>query len=168
MTNWVYSIRFISKPSLVKMVDLREKLHAINGRYWNIRINEKHFRGKRRLNNKKLSFCSSQVAREMVTLSLQLDNRDTAPPKVKEIQQIGLDIRVAVLSNNTEMSWPPKPCELCENAVNLPPELDVFALLSPNWTHKSQRNILIVASGVTWGRQKPPKQILLPYAVTTL
>ena len=101
------------------------------------------------LNNTKLSFCSSQVAREMVTLSLQLDNRDTAPPKVKEILQIGLDIRVAILANNTEMSWPPKPCELCENAVNLPPELDVFALLSPNWTHKSQRNILIVASGVT-------------------
>ena len=57
----------------------------------------------------------------MVTLTQKLDNRDTSP-KVKEIQQIGLDIRVAVLSNNMEMSWPPKPCELGENAVNLPPE----------------------------------------------
>ena len=62
----------------------------------------------------------------MVTISQQLDNRDT-PPKVKELQQIGLDIRVAVLSNNTEMSWPPKPCEMCENVLNLPPELDAFA-----------------------------------------
>ena len=28
--------------------------------------------------------------------------------------------------SNTEMSWPPKPSELCENEVNLAPELDVF------------------------------------------
>ena len=62
----------------------------------------------------------------MVTISQQLDNRDTSP-KVQEIQQIGLHIRVAVLSNNTEMSWPPKPCEMCENVLNLPPELDAFA-----------------------------------------
>ena len=76
----------------------------------------------------------------MVTLTQQLDNRDT-PPKVKEIQQIGLDIRVAVLSNNTEISWPPKPCELCENAVNLQPELDAFALLSPKWQHRNHNGI---------------------------
>ena len=70
----------------------------------------------------------------MVTFPQQLDNRDT-PPKVKETQQIGLDIRVAALSNNTEMPWPPKPFELCENAANLSPKLDAFALLSPNWQH---------------------------------
>ena len=66
-----------------------------------------------------------QLAREVVTVSQQLDNRDT-PSKVKEIQQIGLLIRDAVLSNNTEMSWPPKLSELCENADNFPPELDAF------------------------------------------
>ena len=72
----------------------------------------------------------------MVTLSQQLDNRDT-PSKVREIKQTGLLIRDAVLSNNTEMSWPPKPSELCENAVNLPPELDAFFLHTPN---RQQRN----------------------------
>ena len=74
-----------------------------------------------------------QLAREVVTVSQQLDNRDT-PSKVKEIQQIGLLIHDAVLSNNTEMSWPPKPSELCENAFNLPPELDAFlcTLLTSN------------------------------------
>ena len=61
----------------------------------------------------------------MVALSQQLDNRDT-PSKVKEIQQIGLYICDAVLLNNTEMSWPLKPSKLCENAVNIPPELDAF------------------------------------------
>ena len=77
----------------------------------------------------------------MVTSTQQLDNRDT-PPKVKEIQQIDVDIRVAVLSsNNKKMSWPPKPCEPCENAVNLPPELDAFALLSPNWQHRNHNGI---------------------------
>ena len=115
----------------------------------------------------------------MGTISQQLDNRDT-PPKVKGIQQIGLDIRVAVFSNNTEMSWPPKPCEMCENVLNIPPELDGFArsLLTGNTeitTQYPHRVWLLVNSfgqdiiyGVTWGRQKPPKQILLPYAVKTL
>ena len=114
----------------------------------------------------------------MVTLTQQLDSMDT-PPKVKEIQQIGLDIRVEVLSNNTEMSWPPKPCELCENAVNLPPERNAVALLSPNWQHRNHNAISsscpatcqLFCAGhhirVTSGRQKPPKQILLPYAVNT-
>jgi len=45
----------------------------------------------------------AQLAREMVKLSQQIDNRNT-PSKLKEIQQAGLYIRDAVLSNNTEMS----------------------------------------------------------------
>ena len=65
----------------------------------------------------------------MVTLTQQLDNRYT-PPKVKEIRQIALDIRLAVLSNNTVMSWPPKP-----------PELNAFSLLSPNWQHRNHNAI---------------------------
>ena len=80
------------------------------------------------LNNNKLFVLPKnqvQLASEVVTVSQQFDNRST-PSKVKEIQQIGLLIRDAVLSSNTEMSWPPRPSELCENAVNLPPELDAF------------------------------------------
>ena len=114
----------------------------------------------------------------MGTLSQQLDNRDT-PSKVKQIQQTGLYIRDAVLSNNTKLSWPPKLSELCENAVNLSPELDAFlyTLLTGNtestteYPHHVPR--LVNSFGqdiiyrVTGGRQKPPKQILLPYAVKT-
>ena len=115
----------------------------------------------------------------MVTSSQQLDNRDT-PSKVKQIQQTGLRIRDAVLSNNTELSWPPKPSELSENAVNLSPELDAFlcTLLTGNiegtneYPHRVRR--LVNSFGqdiiyrITGGRQKPPKQILLLYAVKTL
>lgn len=69
----------------------------------------------------------------MVNLSQQLDNRNT-PSKVKEIQQVGLYIRDAVLSMNAEMSWPPKPSELCESAINLHAEPDafLFTLLNGN------------------------------------
>ena len=108
----------------------------------------------------------------MVTVSQQLDNSDT-PSKVEEIQ---LYVRDAILSNNTEMSWPPKPSVLCESAVNLQPELDAFlcTLLTGNTeitTEYPSRVRRLVSSfgqdvkyGVTAGRQKPPKQILLPYA----
>ena len=72
-----------------------------------------------------------------------------------------------------------KPSELCENAVNLPPELDAFlcTLLTESTeitTEYSHRVRHVVNSfgqdiyGVTGGRQKLPKQMLLPYAVKTL
>ena len=109
----------------------------------------------------------------MVNLSQQLDNRNT-PSKVKEVQQVGLYIRDAVLFMNTEMSWPPKPSELCESAINLPAELDAFlyTLLTDNaeipteYPDRVQRHVNSfgqdIIYGVTAGRQKPPKQILLP------
>ena len=186
-------------PRLVKMVDLRERLIIYMRSMGATEISEstkKHFRRKLEkefgdllqfedlLDNNKLfvlpkNLSKVQLAREMVTLSQQLDNRDT-PSKVKEIQQIGLYIRDAVLSNNIEMSWPPKPSELCESAVNLPPELDAFlcTLLTGNtemtteYPHRVRRLVNSfgqdIIYGVTKGRQKPPKQILLPYAVKTL
>ena len=69
---------------------------------------------------------------------------------------------------------------MCENALNLPPELDAFArsLLTANteittqYPHRVRRLVNSfgqdIIYGVTWERQKPPKQILLPYAVKTL
>ena len=179
------------------MVDLREKLMIYVRSMGATEVPEstkKHFRRKLEkefgdllqfedlLNNNKLFVLPKnrskvQVAREVVTVSQQLDNRYT-PAKVKEIQQIGLHIRDAVLSNNTEMSWPPKPSELCENAFNLPPEVDAFlcTLLTGNteviteYRHRVRRlvNSFGLICGVTGGRQNPPKQILLPYAVKTL
>ena len=102
----------------------------------------------------------------MVTISQQLENRGTPS---KEIQQIGLLIRDAVLSSNTKTSWPPRPSELCENAVNLSPELDAFLciLLTGNteittvYTRRVRRLVNSfgqdIIYGVIDGRQKPPK-----------
>ena len=116
-----------------------------------------------------------QLARDVVAVSQQLDNKAT-PSKVKKIQQIDLLIRDAVILSNTEMSWPPKPFELCENAVNLPSEIEAFSWQSPNCKHRNHNGILhrvrrLVNSfgqdiiyGVTGGRQKLPKKILLLYA----
>ena len=134
-------------------------------------------------NNKPFVFpkniSKAQLAREMVKLSQQIDNRNT-PSKIKEIQQAGLYIHDAVLSNNTEMAWPPKPSELCESAVNLPAELDAFlyTLLTGNteipteYPHRVRHLVNSfgqdIIYGMTGGRQKPPTQILLPYAVTSL
>ena len=124
-------------------VDLREKLMIYMQSMGATEISEstkKHFR--RKLvkefgdlmqfedlpNNNKLFFLPEnisrvQLAREVVTISQQLENRGTPS---KEIRQIGLFIRDAVLSSNTKTSWPPRPSELCENTVNLSPELDAF------------------------------------------
>ena len=66
----------------------------------------------------------------------------------------------------------------CENAFNLPPEVDafLFTLLTGNteiiteYPHRVKRlvNSFGLIGGVTGRRQNPPKQILLPYAVKTL
>ena len=105
----------------------------------------------------------AQLAREMVKLPQQIDNRNT-PSKIKETQQSGLYIHDVVLSNNTEMSWPPEASKLCESAINLPAELDAFlyTLLTGNteipaeYPHRVRR--LVTLLGRTGGRQKPPKQ----------
>ena len=73
----------------------------------------------------------------MVTDSQQLYSRGT-PSKVKEIQQIGLLIRDAVLSSKTEMSWPPRPSELCSQS---PTRTRCFSLHSSNWRHRNHNGI---------------------------
>ncbi len=102
------------------------------------------------LNNNKMfvlpeSLSKGQLAREMVELSQQLENSNY-PSKIKKIQQAGLYVRDAVRSNTIEMSWPPKPSELCESAVNLPAELGSFLYTLLPATQKSQQNIT-TASG---------------------
>ena len=68
-----------------------------------------------------------------------------------------------------EMSWRPRPSELCENAVNLPPELDAFlcTLLTGNteitteYPHRDRRLVNSFGQDIIYwvsgGRQKPPK-----------
>ena len=74
------------------------------------------------------------------------------------------------------MSRPPKPAELCESAVKLPEELDAFlyTLLTGNTQIPAEYPDCVrrlvdsfgqdIFYGVTPRLQKPPKQILLPYA----
>jgi len=77
------------------------------------------------------------------------------------------------------MAWPPKFSEICENAINLPAELDAFlyTLLTSNSeipTEYPHRHRCLVGNsfeqdiiyGMTGG--KPSKQMLIPYAVKTL
>ena len=101
------------------------------------------------------------------------------PSKIKQIQQASLYIREGILSNSMkDVSWPPKPSELCQNAVKIPEELDAFlyTVLTGNTpTEYPQQLERLVNSygedliyGVSGGKQKPPKHILLPYAVKSL
>ena len=77
------------------------------------------------------------------------------------------------------MAWPPKSSELCENAINLPAELDAF-LYTPltsnsevptEYPHRHRRLVgnsfgQDIIYGITGG--KPSKKMLIPYAVKTL
>ena len=121
------------------------------------------------LNNKKLfilpkNISKVQLAREVVTVSQQLENRGTAS-KVKEMVWSSVMQFFQVILH--EMS--PRPSELCENAVSHPPELYIFlcTLLTSNTettTEYPQRVRRLVNSfgqdiiyGLTGGRQKPPE-----------
>ena len=178
----------LENPRPVKKVDLTEKLMIYMPSLRATEIFEsqkKHLRRKLEkefgdvwqfedlLNNNKLfvlpkNLSKVQLAREVITVSQQLDNRGI-PSIVKEIQQIGLLIRDAVLSSNSEMSRPPKPPELVDNAVYLPLELDAFlwtlltgnTIITTEYPHRVRRLVNSfghdIIYGVTGGRQKPPK-----------
>lgn len=189
----------LENPRLIKMVDMRDLLLSFMRSMGATEITEstkKHMRRKLEvefggllqfedlLENNKLfvipdNLSKLQLARDMAKLSQQQENRNV-PSKMKEIQQAGLYIRDAVRANNTEISWPPKPSELCESAVNIPVELKAFlyTVLTGNteipmeYPQRVQRLINSfgqdIIYGVSGGRQKPPKQILLPYVVKSL
>lgn len=120
------------------------------------------------------------LAREVAQLSRELQSKNE-PFEMKEIQKAGLSVREAVRSIETDYSWPPDPSQLCESAINIPNELRafLFTLLtgktSTDPVECSERVHRLINSfgqdiiyGVSGGRQKPPKQVLLPYAVKTL
>ena len=77
------------------------------------------------------------------------------------------------------MSWPPRPSELCESAITLP-AVDTFLYTLMNGDTEAPREYpqrvrhLMSSFGqdiiydITGGRQVPPKQMLLPYAVKSL
>ena len=191
----------LENPRHVTMVELRELLISYMRSMGATEISEStkmHFRRKLEkefgdllqfedlLDKNKLyvlpkNLSKVQLVREVVNLSQELEDRkNQGNTKIKKIQQVGLCIRDAVFSNKTDMSWPPKPSELTESAINLPAELDAFLYtlltgkteLPTEYPHRVRRLINSfgqdIIYGVTGGRQKPPKQILLPYAVKSL
>ena len=100
----------------------------------------------------------------------------------EEIWKIALHRRETIQSQEIKASWPPQPYELTENAVTIPDDLKefLFTLLTgstgfpglQSCSEKISRLIISVKSfgqdlvfGASGGRQRPPKHVLLPYAV---
>lgn len=100
----------------------------------------------------------------------------------EEIWKTALHLRETIQSQEIKASWPPQPCELTENAVTIPDDLKgfLFTLLTgstglPGLQSCSEKVSRLITSigqdlafGASGGRQKPPKHILLPYAVKSL
>ena len=100
----------------------------------------------------------------------------------EEIRKTALHLRETIQSQEIKASWPPQPCELTENAVTIPDDLKefLFTLLTgntgfPGLQSCSEKVSRLITSfgqdlvfGASGGRQKPPKHILLPYAVKSL
>ena len=110
------------------------------------------------------------------------EKSNTTSPNTSDISFAALILREAIQAQDTEASWPPKPSDLTENAVNIPEVVKKFLYTlmtgstnvsemescSPR-THRLMLSLgqdLIFA--VSGGRQRTPKHILLPYAVKSL
>ena len=122
-----------------------------------------------------------QVAKYITTLLLEKQDNASQSSRSANIHQAAIDIREAIQRTENKMSWPPRPSDLAESAKNVPKELDSFlqTLLTgkKEWQDKDchprvQRLMKSFAQdlmfGVSRGKIKLPKQILLPYAVKTL
>ncbi|KAK3751112.1 hypothetical protein QZH41_016239, partial [Actinostola sp. cb2023] len=122
-----------------------------------------------------------QLARDVARLSQeQQSTRDAT--NIQDIQRVALDLRDAIRSNESEFNWPPQPSQLTQDNINLPDKVRIFlsTLLTGSCTESQEEpNPLKVQRlvnsfgqdmvfGVTAGRQKTPKHILLPYAVKSL
>ena len=97
----------------------------------------------------------------------------------EEIWKTALHLRETIQSQEIKASWPPQPCELTENAMTIPDDLKefLFTLLTgntgfPGLQSCSEKVSRLITSfgqdlvfGASGGRQKPPKHILLPYAI---
>ena len=187
----------LENPRLIKMADLRNLLisHMNSlGVTDTTESTKKYIRRKLEfefgnllqfedlLDNNKLfvipeSLSKVQLAKELAEIRHQQEDI-TAPSKIEQIQRASLHIRNSILSNgNKGVSWPPKPSELCQEAVKIPGELKAFlhTVLTGTTdipTEYSQRLERLISSygqdlmyGVSNGKRKPPKHILLAYTV---
>ena len=122
-----------------------------------------------------------QVAKYITTLLLEKQDNASQSSRSANIHRAAIDIREAIKRSESKMSWPPRPSDLAESAINVPKELGLFLqkLLSGQleWEdedcHSSEQRLAKsfaqdLIFGVSRRRIKPPKQILLPYSVKTL
>jgi hypothetical protein len=66
-----------------------------------------------------------EIARNIV--SILTAAKDEGPSKkISNIQQAALDIREAIRNKEGKMSWPPRPSELNDSALDVPQELSAF------------------------------------------
>ena len=188
----------LENPRLMTMIELKEVLFTFMCSMGATQLTEsskKNFRRKLEaefgdllqfedlLDNGKLfiipnNLSKLSLAREVAQLSRELKNNVSSG--IQEIQKTSLSLREAVRSITAEYTWPPDPSQLCESAINIPDELKAFlyTLLTGktgNPVECAERVHRLIDSfgqdiiyGVSGGRQKPPKQVLLPYAVKTL
>lgn len=113
-----------------------------------------------------------------------MDKSNVASPSysTEEISKTALYLRKAIQEQERKALWPPQPCELTENSVTIPDDLKefLFTLLTgstefsgvQSCSPKVQRLITSFGQdfvfGASGGRQKPPKHVLLPFAVKSL
>ena len=122
-----------------------------------------------------------ETARSIVTILMVGKDKKALSSNISNIQRAAIDIREAIRKKESNVSWPPRPSELNDSAVDVPQELNAFLFtlltgskdVSESECHpRVQRLIKSYAQdimfGVSRGKIIPPKQVLLPYAVKTL
>ena len=113
-----------------------------------------------------------------------MEKCDSTSPlnSTEDIAKTALRLRQTIQVKEIKASWPSQPCELTENAVTIPDGLKevLITLLTgstgfPGLKSCSQKFSRLITSfgqdlvfGASGGRQKPPKHVLLPYAIKSL
>ena len=75
------------------------------------------------------SLTPMQIARNMVTIIRAENDNRCAMTKMSNIQKAAADIREAIRNKGSKMSWPPRPSELNDSAIDIPEER--FYFISP-------------------------------------
>ena len=66
-----------------------------------------------------------QLAKEVAKL-LEHQTIRSHPSRVEAIHQVALELRESILSTKDSMSWPPKPADLTEDAIEIPDNIRTF------------------------------------------
>ena len=67
-----------------------------------------------------------QVAKYIVTLLLEKQDNASQSSRSANIRRAAIDIRETIQRTENKMSWPPRPSDLAESAMNVPKELGSF------------------------------------------